>query len=182
MSHRPAATSRVLARVLAALTALAPLPLVSLSAGCGSSGYQWETTYRRDIRTVAVPIFRNKSFRRGDEFALTRALVQEIEARTPYKVTDREKADTIIEGEIQSISVNNLSQDTRAAIPQEQLYTVTLNFVWKDLRSGQILVDRQNFQYAVNFFPTLGEGRETGRQLNAEELAGAIVKELEADW
>ncbi len=53
------------------------------------------------IRTVYVPIFKNHTFRRGYEFHLTRAVVREIEAKTPYKVVSNcESADTELVGTI----------------------------------------------------------------------------------
>ncbi|MCS7032800.1 MAG: hypothetical protein NZ561_02265, partial [Phycisphaerae bacterium] len=70
----------------------------------------------------------------------------------------------------------------RAAIPQEQLYKITVNFVWKDLRTGKILVERRNFEQTATFYPTLGEGRFVGSQQAAEQLARGIVQELQADW
>lgn len=160
-------------------------------AGCGYStggagsvgGYSTESVYRQDVRTVAVPIFRNLDFSRGDEFELTTALAQQIESRTPYKIADRERADTILEGEIVSVARGNLGLDSRAAIPQEQMYLVTINFTWKDLRSGKILVDRRNFQQAVSYFPTLGESRDAiGKKSAAQSLAAAIVDELSGGW
>src|SRR3954462_12433308 len=79
--------------------------------------YQWRSLYREDIRTVAVPIFKNKDYRRGVEFSLSKAVVNQIEMRTPYKVVAREKADTILEGEIVDIRLHTLSESTRSAIP-----------------------------------------------------------------
>lgn len=157
-------------------------------AGCDGrstgrlGGYSWSSLYRQDVRTVAVPIFRNIDYSRGDEFALTRALVQQLESRTPYKVVERERADTILEGEIVSVTLGGVSRDSLSSLPQEQLYIVTVNFTWKDLRTGQVLVERRGFQQAVSVFPTLGEGRDVGQQLNAEALAVAIVQELQGDW
>ena len=88
------------------------LGLVCLAtAGCGydsgarsadgaSNGYRWGTLHRPGIRTVAIPAFQTKSFSRGDEVAVTQALVAQIESRTPYKVVPAERADTILEGMI----------------------------------------------------------------------------------
>src|SRR4051812_2118332 len=67
--------------------------------GSSSSGYEWRSLYREDVRTVAVPIFANKTFRRGVEFQLTQAIVVQLEAKSPYKVVARERADTVLEGE-----------------------------------------------------------------------------------
>src|SRR5262245_14633238 len=82
--------------------------------------YQWRSLYREDVKTVAVPIFKTKDYRRGVEFALSKALVNQLEMRTPYKVVERGKADTILEGEIVEIKVHTISQDSTASIPQEQ--------------------------------------------------------------
>ena len=154
---------------------------VALStAGCG--GYHWSTTYRPEYKTVAVPIFVNKDYQWGVEFSLTKALVNEIEANTPYKVVPRDRADTILEGEILQVGVNTLSEDSRSAIPQEQLLSITVNFTWKDLRTGRILVSRRGWEQTATYYPTLGEGRFVGTQAAAEKLALAIVHELESDW
>src|SRR3954469_25044928 len=78
-----------------------------------SSWYQWRSLYREDVRTVAVPIFKNKDYRRGVEFTLSKAIVNQLEMRTPYKVVPRERADTVLEGEIVEIRLHTLSEDTR---------------------------------------------------------------------
>jgi hypothetical protein len=162
------------------------------AGGCGysqsggrqaqESGYQWRSLYREDVRTVAVPIFVNRDFVRGVEFDLTKAIVNQLEATTPYKVVPRERADTILEGEIVRVSVQTISEHPNAAIPQEQLYRVVCSFVWKDLRSGRILVERRNFEQTTPFYPTLGENRWVGNQQGVERLALGIVQELQADW
>ena len=144
--------------------------------------YQWRSLYREDVRTVAVPIFKNKDYRRGVEFALSKAIVNQIEMRTPYKIAPREKADTVLEGEITEIKVHTLSSDVQSAIPQEQLYDIKVNFTWKDQRTGVILCDRRNFEQTTTFYPTLGEGEFVGSQTGVEKLALGIVQELQADW
>ena len=152
------------------------------SGGGGAGGYQWKSVYRDDIRTVAVPIFKSNVFQRGVEFSLSKALVGQIEANTPYKVVPRERADTILEGEIVEVRVDTLSADRRAAIPQEQLLDIIVDFTWKDLRTGKILVERRGVEQTATYYPTLGEGRATGTQAASERLALAIVQELQADW
>lgn len=154
----------------------------STGAAAKPSGYQWKSLYRGDIRTVAVPIFTNRSFRRGIEFSLSKALVNQIEADTPYKVVPREYADTILEGEILDVHVRTLSPDVHTGVPQEQLYVTRVDFTWKDQRTGKILVDRRRFEQSTTYYPTLGEGQFIGSQQNAERLAVSIVQEMQADW
>lgn len=148
----------------------------------GKTSYKWSSLYREDIQTVATPIFTNKDFRRGIEFRLSTAIVKQLESHTPYRVAPQEKADTILEGEILSVDLATLSTDARTNVPQEQLYVMTLNFRWKDLRSGKILVERRNFQQTAAMYGTLGEGEFVGSQQAVEKLARAIVNEMQAEW
>ena len=106
-----------------------------------ASGYQWHSLYREDVQTVAVPIFTTRDYNRGIEFRLSKSVVHNIEAHSQYKVVGREHADTVLEGEILNSRVDNLSRDYFTNIPQEQLVVITVNFRWKDLRTGRILVD-----------------------------------------
>jgi hypothetical protein len=154
----------------------------SSSSSSASDGYHWSSVYRPGIKTVAVPIFSSVSYQRGVEFELSKAIVNQLEAHTPYKVVPRERADTILEGEITEVRVNTISEDRNSAIPQEQILDITVNFTWKDLRTGRILVSRRGWEQTATYYPTLGEQRTTGTQQAAERMALAIVQELQADW
>ncbi|MDP9172590.1 MAG: LPS assembly lipoprotein LptE [Planctomycetota bacterium] len=162
--------------------------LCLLPSGCGfesggdSGGYHWGSLYRQDIHTVAVPIFSSRDFHRGVEFQLSEALVKKIEAFTPYKVVPRERADTVLEGEIVSIQPVTLALDPRTATPQQQLYSIVVNFTWKDLHTGKVLMSREGFAQTTTFYPILGEGQFVGSQNSVEKLALGIVEEMEAAW
>jgi hypothetical protein len=155
--------------------------LLLLTTGCAGNVH-WSSLYRQDIHTVAVPIFTTRDFRRGVEFQVTDALVKKIEEFTPYKVVPRERADTILEGEIISIKSQTLTFDPHTATPDEQQYTISVNFTWKEIRTGKVLAARQNFQQTMEFFETLGEGQFVASQTASEGLATAIVHEMEAPW
>jgi hypothetical protein len=169
------------------LTALLPL----ICSGCGyhisgspeaEAGYAWHTLYRDDVKTVAVPIFSNRTPYQGIEFRLSKAIVTQLEAQSPYKVVPRERADTILEGEITRVRVRTVSRDRASAVPQEQLYLMMLNFHWQDLRTGKMLVERRDFEQTAPYYPTTGEDIFVADQSNIERLALAVVQELQADW
>jgi hypothetical protein len=194
MPTHPAAAAAAARRVPTAVAAGLALAFAAAAAGCGYSqsefpsesrqaaeGYRWRSLYREDVRTVAVPIFTNRSFERNVEFHLSKAVVSYLESSTPYKVVPKERADTILEGEITRADIETVS-NAPTAIPQEQLLTVRVNFTWKDLRTGRILAERRGFEQSGPYYPTLGEGRFVGAQQNVERLAIAIVQELQADW
>jgi hypothetical protein len=172
---------------------IAGLALLLLS-GCG---YAWSSNgdsfnpqassasngiYRQNVRTVAVPIFTNQTYYRGIEFNLSKAVIAELESRTPYKVVPKDQADTLLQGEIINVMVHNISRSPFNALPQEQLLVIVVDFTWKDMRTGQIFVERRGFEQSAPYYPTLGEDQSAGTQDNIEKLALAIVEELQAPW
>ena len=176
-------------RVLTSLIALLAL------SGCG---YTWsdnggsfaadstpsssKALYPTDVRTVAVPIFTNQTYYRGVEFDLTKAFINELESRTPYKVVPREEADTILDARIINVQMRTINRYAYNALPQEQTYLISVTFTWKDLRSGKILVERHAFTQSTPYYPLLGETTFVGTQDSIEKLAIAIVEELQAHW
>jgi len=156
--------------------------LLSSCTHSGDEGWHWGSTYRTDIHSVAVPVFTSKDYHRGVEFQLSESLAKKIEEFTPYKVEPRERADTVLEGEIVSITPTTLSLDPNTATPQEEQYSIIVNFTWKDLRTGKILVSRQGFEQASVYFPNLGEGQYIASQSSVEKLAMGIVNEMEGPW
>ena len=153
--------------------------------GCGytvAGGDDSDELWRTGIATVAVPTFDTSTFRRYDEVRLTQALGQAIEARTPYRLAPEGRADTVLTGEIVAADLATLVRDRNNATPQEQLYVVAVDFMWKDLRTGEVLVSRRNFEASSPYYPYFGESEEAGSYAAAEDLAGAIVDQLVADW
>ena len=128
-------------RSLLAMTIAGALAL----AGCESGGhftlfgYTTKPNYDDCIHTVYVPICENKTFRRGLEFDLHRAIVKAIEQKTPYKVvSDKSRADTELTCTIAAFSKNTINRN-QLNESREIETVLTVAVVWKDLRSGDIL-------------------------------------------
>lgn len=126
------------------LAALAAVALVLLLPACEEGGhftvFQYTTRPNYDMRihTVHVPIFQNRTFWRGIEFDLTRAVIREIEAKTPYKVvSDPFTADSVLSGSIISFNKNILNR-TQLNEVREAETTLAVEIVWKG-RGGEIL-------------------------------------------
>ncbi|MDB5174546.1 MAG: hypothetical protein JWO87_2837 [Phycisphaerales bacterium] len=168
-----------------------PALLALATSGCGyhmsgvgesDASFHNKTLYRDDVRTVAVPIFSNRTRYTGIEMPLSKAVINQLEAQSPYKVVPQERADTILEGEITGVRISTTSNNRVSAVPQEQIYSLIVKFTWRDLRNGQIYTQRTNFEQTAPYYPTLAEDRWVGEQQNVERLALAIVQELQAEW
>lgn len=128
-------------RFLLPVAVVCCLGLASCESGGHFSvlGYTTKPNYDTCIKTVYVPIFENKTFRRGMEFDLTRAVIKEIEWKTPFKVvSNREGADTELTGTIAAFNKNILNRN-QLNEQRETETVLTVAIVWKDLRNGDIL-------------------------------------------
>lgn len=186
---------RTLSLLFAAIT------VAGLLTGCAddpSRGYSTTSVYRENLQTVAVPIWQrgNGVYRRDLEFRLTEALVKRIELDTPYKVVDRSKADTILEGTIVQVDQRVLSFNPNRGTPRDIGLRIVVDFTWTDLRSGEIIVQRKNFRDPGVYYP-LGTPNESflppppdkldedffeGSADAVNRLAERIVENMEKPW
>lgn len=155
--------------------------------GCATDpteGYASMTVFRDDVRTVAVPIFENHTFVRNVEFDLTDALIKEIESRTPYKVVDRARADTILIGHVRQVELDQLSKSRLTGLSEEVILSVTIDFRWQHQQSGKLLLERQEYAGQGLFVPSrpTGEPIELGRFAAVQQLARDIVNEMQSPW
>ena len=166
-------------------TAVAAVLVALLVSGCaGGTGYSHKPLYDPSVRTVAAPIFENRTFYREMEFRLTEALVKEIEQVTPYKVTGEGAADTIITGTILAVNQRLLSRQLETGVAQEVQLIVTASFEWKDLRTGKVLRKRSRVEASGEYLPVRGAGEplEVARLAAVGELAREIVDMMAGDW
>jgi len=152
-----------------------------LPAGCGYSSKQ---LFPREYRTVAVPILANRTFYRGVEFDLTEALVKEIESRTPYKVVAEAGADTIVRGTVVSVSQRTLSTTREGGLSEEMEVRITIDFEWRQARTGAVLKQRQGFEAVGRYLPARGVGEpfSVAQHEAVQRLAQDIVSSFRSDW
>lgn len=178
------ATSQPWRWTWSALTALLLSSLAGVAGGCG--GYSTANVYHQDVRTVAIPIWTRGSdvYRRDIEFRLTEALAKRVQLDTPYKVTDKSRADTLLEGVIQGVDQRVLSFNPDTGEPRDIQLRLRVDFTWTDLRTGEILLERKNFRAAGVYYPSdpLSEDFFEGSADAINDLALRIVQELESPW
>lgn len=155
------------------------LALALTTLGVAGCGYSTKPLYMTSVKTVTVPIFGNKTFRREWEFRLTEAIDKNIEYRTPFKVSSRDHADTILSGEIVDIQEDVLTRRFGISLPRETQVTIVVNFIWKDLRTGKVLLERKAFAKAATEIPQIGERVADAEQWAVERLAAAIVDQMQ---
>lgn len=173
-------SSRALAIALAVVWGV----MGSACASDPTEGYAWGSGHRTDIRTVAVPILGNTTFEHGLEMQLTEALIKEIHRTTPWRVAARESAQTVLTGTITRAEMRKLSTQRDSGLVLEAAVEIAVNFEWKSVSDGKVLVARRNFRAAEPFVPAKGarERLEFGQSSAVDQLARDMVAELRSSW
>jgi hypothetical protein len=151
----------------------------SFLTGCG---YTTQRPYRTDMQTVHVEMFQSREFRRELEFRLTESVAKRIEMDTPYRIAPREKADVLLTGEVLAVHNRTLGEDFDTDLPREIGSNVVVRYTLKDLRTGEILVDRPRAVFQTSYIPPVGETFSTGMTRAMDGLAEQIVESMESAW
>lgn len=154
-------------------------------------GYTSEPVYDPNIRTVYVPIFQNATHRLNIEFEMTRAVIREIEAKTPFRVVNcREAADTELLGRIVNWRKSVINQNQLNEVREAEI-GVSVELVWRDLRPGcaaPVLTGPGGAAVAAppvlveptgTFIPELGGTRASAEKRLIDNLALGIVQKME---
>jgi hypothetical protein len=153
---------------------------------CGCSeiaGYSNESLFPEDISSVCLEMFDNQSFRRGVEYELSDALAKRIEADTPYKiVSDSDRADSVINGQIVSIGEFALSTDREIGTVLEKEVDLRAVVNWKNLKTGQLMIDHLEVSASASYSLYQQQDFKYASTLAANNLARRIVELMERKW
>ena len=160
-------------RVIAASAVLVAALAV---AGCG---YSLRGNLPEHIKTVAVPIFQNRTPVPAVENFLTNAVVRAFSTNGRLRVTSVDRADSILEGEITNYYLQSIAYDAAANIRQFRL-TVTLNLRFRDVRRNEVLFQRTGYSDRADFAVpgTVAETittSESALQQAATDIARSVV-------
>jgi hypothetical protein len=175
----PAKKQMIVFMISAALIAGAILSL----CGCEGGGYSSESLFPADVETVYVEMFDNQSFRRGVEYELTDALAKRIESQTPYKiVSSRDRADTVISGQLTSVNESIISMERDIGRPVEKEVQLWAVVNWKNLKTGELLIDGRTVGASASYSEWQNQGFGYASGLAANNLANKIVELMEKKW
>lgn len=168
------------------LLAIFSLVFCTVISGCGRGGlkgYSNTWIYPTDVTTVYVEMFDTGSFRRGHEFILTDAICKRIEAQTPYKiVSDMDLADTVLSGQLSGVSQRTLATERYSSRPIESEATAVVTVSWKNLRTGELLINNEDTHAFASFSTQLGQDFDYGAKVAMNRVAQKVVELMEESW
>ena len=175
---------KVARRPAVALGALgAALALIVLAGCAGPSGYSNTSLFPDDVTSVCVEMFDNRSFRRGVEYTLSDALVKRVLSQTPYKiVSDKNRADSIMSGQLTSIGESILTLEREIGAPLEKEVVLTAVVNWKNLKTGRLMINNERVTAAASYSEFLDQDFTYASAVAANTLARKIVELMENNW
>jgi hypothetical protein len=152
--------------------------------GCGGmAGYSNESMFPEEVDSVCLEMFDNRTLRRGVEYELSDALAKRIEVDTPYKIiSDSDRADTVMNGQIVSISQLALSTDRDVGSVLEREVELRAVVNWKNLKTGQLMIDHVIVSASASYSTYQKQDFKYASSLAANNLARKIVELMENKW
>ena len=155
--------------------------IVVVFASISGCGYTTKPLISRKINSIYIPIFENKTFRKGLEFDLTNAVKDEIMSNTKLRIAKKDSADTILTGKIQKVAESMLSSNVEDNIVEGRV-TIYVDVKLVDRRTGRTLIEEKNVKQSAEYIVKRGENIKTASREGLVLLAENIVSHLEEKW
>jgi outer membrane lipopolysaccharide assembly protein LptE/RlpB len=132
--------------------ALPALLLLFLTAGCGYHTAGHAVQLPENLKTIAIPAFKNETLTYRIDQMLTAAVVREFNTRTHYRMlTDPDAdADATLRGTVLSTTASPLTYDTATGRAASVLVVVSMKVVLSD-RSGKVLYQNPAYLFREQY-------------------------------
>ncbi len=114
----------------------------------------------QNVRTIAVPTFRNETYRFKIEQTLTAAVIREMLSRTSYRVQSSEEgSDAVMNGVVTAIYSSPIVFDPNSGRSTEVLLTVSMRVTVQDTATRETLYEANDLvfrePYQIGSDPTI---------------------------
>jgi outer membrane lipopolysaccharide assembly protein LptE/RlpB len=155
------------------------LGLVAIPLLFGGCGYSLRGSLPSHLRTIAVPVFVNKTQEPAVENLVTQGVIEAFVNNGLLKVVSPSQADAILEGEVVGYQINALSFNAAQNITEYRLQ-VTLNLQFREVKANRVTWRREGFSEKADFkvpgsqVATINLGDQALRQA-AVDIGRAVV-------
>lgn len=140
-------------------------------AQCGTYSFSG-STLPSYLKTIAIPIFENRTTEFGIPEDLTDALIKKFTEDNSLKVVDRGRADSIIEGAIVNVREQAGAYNAKEQVKEIRIY-VRVRAKFEDLEKNKVIWDEEITQWGT-YNPDLPLGQEGSSRQDA--IRGALEK------
>jgi outer membrane lipopolysaccharide assembly protein LptE/RlpB len=153
--------------------------LALIAIGLSGCGYSFRGNLPDHIKTVAVPVFANRTSEPAVETLLTSAVIAAFASNGRLRVVKPEDADAILDGEVIGYKVESIAYDNQANVRQYRL-EVTMNLRLRDVRQAGIVFEEKSLREKADFqvqgaVAQTISGEEAAVRTAAREIGRSIV-------
>jgi ABC-type uncharacterized transport system auxiliary subunit len=128
------------------------------------------------LKTVAIPLFDNRTPEFGVDQQLTDALVEAVTEDNTLKISDPSAADCVLRGTLMRIE-DRAGQYTEQEQASTYRVTVSVQVAFEDLRKRQVL-----WENTFNQYGSYTENRDDGIAEALDKLTSDIVNKMVSNW
>ena len=151
----------------------------------GCAGYRLGSMLPKDIATVYVPTFVNKTSEPRLEVETTQALIEDLQRDGSLRVVNEDQADTILKVTLNGYNLNPVSYRTdQRTATREYRITIAASFVLTRRGSGAVVAESPRV-IGEGVFQVVGDlttSKATGLPIAAEDLGRRIVQQMVEVW
>jgi outer membrane lipopolysaccharide assembly protein LptE/RlpB len=160
------------------------LLLLLINAGCGYHTAGHVVQLPENVKTIAVPAFKNETLTYRIEQMLTASVVREFTTRTHYRILNDtgEDADATLRGTVLSTAASPLTYDTSTGQAASILVVVSMKVTLTD-RNGKLLyqnpayVFREQYEVSQDLSSFFEEDSPAFRRLS-QDFARTLVSNI----
>jgi hypothetical protein len=166
----------------APITRFCKLPLLfiaALAAACGP--YSFSGSASTHIKTIAVPVFEDRTAEFGVKERLNSAIVDEFTRDNTLKIADRRIADSVLLGTLVSVQ-ESAGVYTQQESVQEVRVTVTVQIKYEDVKKRKTVWEAQLSQFG-SYSPRSGSSnRQAAIDEAIQKIATEVRNKTVSDW
>jgi outer membrane lipopolysaccharide assembly protein LptE/RlpB len=155
-----------------------------LNAGCGYHTAGHVVQLPENVKTIAVPAFKNETLTYRIEQMLTASVVREFTTRTHYRVVNGpgDDADATLRGTVLSTAASPLTYDTATGRAASVMVVVSMKVVLTD-RTGKVLYQnpaylfREQYEVSQDLTSFFEEDSPAFRRLS-QDFARTLVSNI----
>ena len=168
---------------------------------CGATGCGYKAGFLipADIHSVAIRVTDNRTFWKEAsktdnipsampqtsprpanvmEVDLTEKLKNEVARRTPLKIVDESRADSVLETTIREVLPQVQIRDVNDNMTSARV-TLVVDFAWRDRRTGRMLSEGKGVTRPTDFLVPKGETFTTAARREFDRIAELIVEQMQ---
>lgn len=163
----------------------AALALVFIFTGC--LGYHIgpaKPNVLRDVHTIAVPVFVNRTTLPRVEVLITDTVIKQFQQDGTYRIAEENNSDAVLKGEIVRIARAS-ARSLRGNVLATSEFNLTMEVRYRLVsRTGTVLMPPTGVVGTTSFFvgTDVSTDERQALPLAAEELAGHLVTQVTEGW